>query len=165
MSQSTNQIPLTPLDQESFSGPIQMLKAFVPYLDPSSAQKLAMLARIFEMKSTMNIFNEKQLSICSFSGSSKPTIEDILKDIRKYCAPQEAEQIDQFLHMLNAVRLYNQYNDLFKNSDLASMMGQMNTMNMSSSHKSNGMNITPDQLQMIQNFLHAQSASGSKDSI
>ena len=163
MSQHTKQIPLTPLDQKSFSGPIQMLKAFVPYFDPSSAQKAAMLARILEMKSTLAIFDENQLSICSIPGSSKPNIEEILKDIRKYLAPQEAEQIDQFLHMLNAVRLYNQYNDLFKNNDFMSIMGQMGSMNPSNTHKTSGMNISPEQLQMIQNLLHSQSNSSSRD--
>ena len=132
-------------------------------LHPNSAKKVAMLARVLEVKSTMDIFSEEQLSICSLSNTSRPNMEDILKDIRKYCAPQEAEQIDQFLHLLNAVRLYNQYNDLFKNSDFSSMMNQMSNFNTSNVSKSTGISITPEQIQMLQNLLHAQSNGNIKD--
>ena len=163
MSQHPNPIPLTLLDEKSFSGPIQMLKAAIPYFNPSCAQKMAMLARVLEFKTTMNVFEEEQLSICSISNSAKPNIEDVLRDIRKYCAPQEAEQIDQFLNMLNAVRLYNQYNEIFKNSDVSSMMNKMNSMNHANTQKTSGFNITPEQLQMVQELLHAQSNTTSKD--
>lgn len=163
MSNPSKPIPITPLDQKSFSGPTQMLKAAIPYFQPIHAQKLAMLARIFEFKSTMNIFVEEQLSICSVPNGSRPNIEDILRDIRKYCAPAEADQIDQFLNMFNAMRLYNQYNDLVKNSDLSNIMNQFNNMNSkcNSNHsdfpKNMGINMTPEQIQMLQNFLHSQS--------
>ena len=163
MSQQSKQIPITPLDQKSFSGPIQMLKAAVPYFHPKSAKKMAMLARMLEVKSTMDIFSEEHLSICSLPNAPRPNMEDILKDIRKYCAAQEAEQIDQFLNLLNAVRLYNQYNDLFKNTDFSSMMNQMGNFHTSNVSKSTGMSISPEQIQMLQNLLHAQSNGNGKD--
>lgn len=163
MSKLSKQIPLTPLDQQSFSGPIQMLKAAVPYFHPIHAQKLAMLAKMLEFKSTMNIFHEEQISICSVSNGNRPNIEDILRDIRKYCAPSEAEQIDQFLNMFNAIRLYNQYNDLVKNSDFSNIMSSFSNVNSKNNPKNTGTNITPEQIQMLQNLLHAQSAPPSKE--
>jgi hypothetical protein len=155
MSDKTTYIPLTELDKQSFQGPSQMLKAAVTYMDPDSGKVLAMLARLMELRQTMSLFNQEQLSICSLSGGSRPGIEEILKDIRKYCAPAEAEQIDQFLNILNAVKLYNQYSELTKNTDFANMMNQVNQMK--------NMNISPEQLQMLHTFLHAQSASSEKD--
>ena len=110
MSTVDNPIPWTLFDQKSFSGPIQMLKAAIPHLDIYSGRKLAMLIRALEFRQTMSVFQEEQLSICSVKPNPRPNIEDVLRDIRKYCAPSEAEQIDQFLNMLNAVRIYNQYN-------------------------------------------------------
>lgn len=159
----TNSYPdtlCTPLDQSSFSGPIQMLKATVPHLNPSCGKKLAMLARFLEFRQTMLMFEDRPLSICSIPENQRPDIEDVLKDIRKYCAPNEAEQIDQFLNILNAVRLYNQYSELFKNSDISNMMNQMNQMN---SIKNMNMNISPEQIQMLQNFLHAQAISTTEN--
>lgn len=118
MSNETTYIPLTELDRQSFQGTSQMLKAAVTYMDPSSGKMLAMLARMMELKQTINLFNQEQISICSVPPDGhRPGIEEVLKDIRKYCAPAEAEQIDQFLNILNAVRLYNQYNELTKNTD------------------------------------------------
>lgn len=156
MSNETTYIPLTELDRQSFQGTSQMLKAAVTYMDPSSGKMLAMLARILELKQTVNLFNQEKISICSVPPDGhRPGIEEILKDIRKYCAPAEAEQIDQFLNILNAVRLYNQYNELTKNTDFSSMMNQMNQMK--------NMNITPEQIQMIQTLMHAQSVSSDNE--
>ena len=157
MSNIDSSVPWTIFDQKSFSGPVQMLKAIVPYLDFNSGKKLAMLIRMMEFKQTMSVFQEEQNSICSVTPNQRPDIENILRDIRKYCAPSEAEQIDQFLNMLNAVRLYNQYNEIFKNNDFSNMMNSMNTM------KNSNMNISPEQIQMLQNLLHAQSVTSKTE--
>ena len=155
MSNQNESLPWTELDKKSFHGPSQMLKAAASYLDPSSGKILAMLARLLELKQTMAVFDEEQLSICSVPNNNRPGIEEILKDIRKYCSPAEAEQIDQFLNMFNAVRLYNQYSEFTKNTDFSSVMNQMNQVkNMNNMN----MNISPEQIQMLQNLLHAQSA-------
>ena len=149
MSELSSQIPLTPMDQKTFSGPVQMLKAAVPYLSPSTGQILAMLARVLELKCTMNMFHENQLSMCSFSNSNRPDFEQILTDIKKYCAPSEAEQIDQFLNIFHAMKLYNQYNDFINNNDFSNIMNSMNSM------KNRNMNISPEQFQMIQNMFRS----------
>lgn len=159
MSNTSSRIPWTELDKKTFCGPAQMLKAAVTYMDPSSGKKMAMLARILELRQTLTFFAEDRYSICSVSQNNRPGIEDILKDIRKYCAPAEAEQIDQFLNILNAVRLYNQYNELTKNNDFSAMMNQMNTM------KNMNMNISPEQIQMLQTLLHSQSTASGKESL
>ena len=151
MSTVDNPIPWTLFDQKSFSGPIQMLKAAIPHLDIYSGRKLAMLIRALEFRQTMSVFQEEQLSICSVKPNPRPNIEDVLRDIRKYCAPSGAEQIDQFLNILNAVRIYNQYNELFKNNDFSNMMNQMNSI------KNSNMNISPEQIKMLQNLIHSQS--------
>ena len=152
MSELSNPIPLTPMDQKTFSGPIQMLKAAIPYLSPSTGQTFALLARILELKYTMNIFQDNQLSICSLSNNKRPDFEQVLKDIKKYCASSEAEQIDQFLNIIQAMRLYNQYNELLNNSEFSNIINQMSTMN---SMKNRNINISPDQIQMIQNMFRS----------
>lgn len=153
MSEKKTSIPLTELDKQTYCGPAQMLKAAVSYMDPSSGKMLAMLARMMEFRQTLELFEKEQISICSLSGGKRPGIEDILKYIRKYCSPAEGEQIDQFLNMLNAVRLYNEFSELTKNPDIAAMMNQMNSFK-----NMNSMNISPEQIQMLQTLLHTPSS-------
>lgn len=162
MPESTS-IPWTELDKQSFSGPIQMIKAAVPYMSPENGQTFAMLARILEFAHTRDIFHEEKVSICSVSGNKRPDIEDILRDIRKYCAPAEAEQIDQFLNIFMAIRLYNQYNELTKNSDISNLMNSMNSLNTMNPMNMNNLNISPEQIKMLQSMLHAQSTGTPKD--
>ena len=114
MSEEATSIHLTELDKQTYYGPSQILKAAVSYMDPSAGKMLAMLARIMEFKQTLELFENEQISICSLSNGKRPGIEEILKDIRKYCSPAEGEQIDQFLNMFNAVRLYNEFSELTK---------------------------------------------------
>lgn len=73
MSDETTYIPLTELDRQSFQGTSQMLKAAVTYMDPSSGKMLAMLARMLELKQTINLFNQEQISICSGSDGRTPS--------------------------------------------------------------------------------------------
>lgn len=153
MSEEATSIHLTELDKQTYYGPSQILKAAVSYMDPSAGKMLAMLARIMEFKQTLELFENEQISICSLSNGKRPGIEEILKDIRKYCSPAEGEQIDQFLNMFNAVRLYNEFSELTKNPDISAMMNQMNQFK-----NINNMNISPEQLQMFQTLLHSQSA-------
>ncbi|MDD3222012.1 MAG: hypothetical protein EOM34_04755 [Clostridia bacterium] len=148
MSKVSESPPLTALDKETYCGTSQVLKAAVSYMDPSSGKMVAMLARILELKQTMELFDSEQLSICSIPSGSRPGMEEILKDIKKYCAPAESEQIDQFLNMLSAVRMYNQYAEFTKNADLTGMKN---------------MNITPEQIQMLQTFMRAQSTENRKE--
>lgn len=161
MSNETTSIPLTELDKQTYSGPSQMLKAAVSYTDPSSGKMLAMLARMLEFKQTLELFEKEQLSICSLPGGKRPGMEDVLKDIRKYCAPSEAEQIDQFLNMFNAIRLYNEYSELTKNLDISSMMNQMNQIK--NMNNMNNLNISPEQIQMLQKLLHSQSTQNNEN--
>lgn len=158
MSEETTSIHLTELDKQTFNGSSQMLKAAVSYADPSSGKILAMLARMLEFKQTLELFEKEQISICSLPGGKRPGMEDILKDLRKYCSPSEAEQIDQFLNMFNAIRLYNEYSELTKNSDISSMMSQMNQIK-----NMNNMNISPEQIHMLQTLLRSQSTKNSEN--
>lgn len=155
MADENEILPLTELDKQTYCGASQVLKAAVSYVDPSSGKMLAMLARILELKQTAELFDSEQISICSLPNDSRPGMEDMLKDIKKYCGPAESEQIDQFLNILNAVRLYNQYAELTKNTDISGMMNQMNQMK--------NMNITPEQIQMFQTLLRAQNTGTSKE--
>ena len=138
-------VPQTELDSRSYCGPAQMLKASIPYMSPSAGKAVAFIARFMELQKTMSIFEDESVSICSLKPEQRPDMEELLKDIKKYCAGPEAEQIDNFLNMLNAIKMYNKYNEFTKNSDVSNLMNQMKNVN-----------ITPEQIQMFQSFFQAQ---------
>ena len=143
-------IPMTELDSRSYCGPAQILKAAVPYMTPANGRTAAFLARVLETRKTLAVFDDEKLSICSLAPDKRPGLEELLGDITKYCSSQEAEQIDTFLNMLSAVRLYNQYTELTKNSDLSHLMNQMKNVS-----------VTPEQLKMFQALMQAQNAQSS----
>ena len=97
MSNETTYIPLTELDRQSFQGTSQMLKAAVTYMDPSSGKMLAMLARMMELKQTINLFNQEQISICSVPPTATaPASKKFSKISVNTALLRKAEQIDQF---------------------------------------------------------------------
>lgn len=144
-------IPLTEIDSRSYCGPAQMLKAAIPYMAPEVGRAAALCARILELKKTMSVFDDENVSICSLKPGQRPDMEELLTDIKKYCSEPEAEQIDNFLNMLAAVKLYNQYTELTKNSDLSHLMNQMKNVS-----------ITPEQLQMVQALMQAPNGKSSQ---
>ena len=144
-------IPLTEMYSRSYCGPAQMLKAAIPYMAPEVGRAAALCARILELKKTMSVFDDENISICSLKPGQRPDMEELLTDIKKYCSKPEAEQIDNFLNMLAAVKLYNQYTELTKNSDLSHLMNQMKNVS-----------ITPEQLQMFQALMQAQNGKSSQ---
>ncbi len=119
---------LTQLDEQTFDNMSQMIKAALPYMSPSSAKTMAMLARFMEMRNTMKYFNQPQaasLHACSI-GSRRPGTEEMLMDIRKYCDGSEAEAIDKLLNALKIGKFYEQFKEMEKNPDFSNLFRAMN---------------------------------------
>ena len=78
--------------------PIQMLKAIVPYLYGPQQRMISMMVRMIELQRTMQLFDAapemqaQELRICS---------NQILNVLREYCTPQERDQIDMILNILD----------------------------------------------------------------
>lgn len=119
---------LTQLDEQTFDNMSQMIKAALPYMPPSSARTMAMLARFVEMRNTMKFFNQPQsaaLHACSI-GSRRPSTEEMLMDIRKYCDGSEAEAIDKLLGALKIGKFYEQFKEMETNPDFSNLFRAMN---------------------------------------
>lgn len=115
-------IRMTELDNHTFHGVSQILKAMIPYMGVSSGRQMALLARILEIQNTMEFFdNPKKLSACGV-GSKRPEPEEMLKDLRKYMDSSESASIDQMLNMMNMFKMYEKLKD---NPEFGRMFSQM----------------------------------------
>ena len=86
--------------------PIQMLKAIVPYLYEPQQRMVSMMVRMIELQRTMQLFDAapemqaQELRICSNESPTERT-NQILNVLREYCTPQERDQIDMILNLLD----------------------------------------------------------------
>lgn len=86
--------------------PIQMLKAIVPYLYEPQQRMVSMMVRMIELQRTMQLFDaapEMQAQELRIYSNDSPTerTHQILNVLREYCTPQERDQIDMILNILD----------------------------------------------------------------
>ena len=106
MNEHENEHTPPVLDTLIQNRPIQMLKAIVPYLYEPQQRMVSMMVRMIELQRTMQLFDaapEMQaqgLRICSNESPTERT-HQILNVLREYCTPQERDQIDMILNLLD----------------------------------------------------------------
>lgn len=108
MNEHENENEHTPpvLDTLIQNRPIQMLKAIVPYLYEPQQRMVSMMIRMIELQRTMQLFDAapemqaQELRICSNESPTERT-HQILNVLREYCTPQERDQIDMILNILD----------------------------------------------------------------
>lgn len=95
--------------------PIQMLKAIVPYLYEPQQRMVSMMVRMIELQRTMQLFDAapemqaQELRICSNESPTERT-HQILNVLREYCTPQERDQIDMILNILDLTSVTGIFN-------------------------------------------------------
>ena len=95
--------------------PIQMLKAIVPYLYEPQQRMVSMMIRMIELQRTMQLFDAapemqaQELRICSNESPTERT-QQILNVLREYCTPQERDQIDMLLNILDITSVTGIFN-------------------------------------------------------
>ena len=95
--------------------PIQMLKAIVPYLYEPQQRIVSMMVRMIELQRTMQLFDAapemqaQELRICSNDSPTERT-HQILNVLREYCTPQERDQIDMILNLLDLTSVTGIFN-------------------------------------------------------
>lgn len=95
--------------------PIQMLKAIVPYLYEPQQRMVSMMVRMIELQRTMQLFDAapemqaQELRICSNESPTERT-HQILNVLREYCTPQERDQIDMILNLLDLTSVTGIFN-------------------------------------------------------
>ena len=106
MNEHENERTPPVLDTLIQNRPIQMLKAIVPYLYEPQQRMVSMMVRMIELQRTMQLFDAapemqaQELRICSNESPTERT-HQILNVLREYCTPQERDQIDMILNLLD----------------------------------------------------------------
>lgn len=106
MNEHENERTPPVLDTLIQNRPIQMLKAIVPYLYEPQQRMVSMMVRMIELQRTMQLFDAapemqaQELRICSNESPTERT-HQILNVLREYCTPQERDQIDIILNLLD----------------------------------------------------------------
>lgn len=127
-------LTITELDEKTSGSTAQMLKAAIPYATKESAKYLALMARFMELKSTFDYFSrpDAQLSMCS--GTNKPSPEEMLSDLKKYCEPAQAEMVDKMLGMIKMGKFYEKYKELEQSPEFMRLMNSFRSDSQPSEH-------------------------------
>lgn len=150
---SESEIKITGLDRETYDSTAQVLKAAVSYTNGASAQLLALMAKILELKKTMDYFHKgaPELSICALPGA-RPSPEEMLSDLKKYSDPNQSEMIDRLLNFMQMGKFLEKYRELEQSPEFNQMMNMMkSTMGTTGSRPQNAPPPNPGYYQPQQN--------------
>ncbi|HIT05672.1 MAG TPA: hypothetical protein IAB53_03380 [Candidatus Scybalocola faecipullorum] len=130
---------MTELDEKLYDGTAQMLKAAIPYAHKEQAKALAVAAKILELKKALASFGDSgsEISICALPEGRKPTPEELLTDLKKYCEPSQAEMIDRMLGILRMGKLYEKYQELAQTPEFNTILNSLGGLNGAFSNVSN----------------------------
>ena len=115
---------LTEFDVATLSYEMQMLKAFVPYMETTQQKSLALFIRIFELIKTLDFYN----NVSEPSPLHRKTHDkkEIFEEIKHFCPKKDREIFEMLSNMDNITEYYNMFNamnssqenkqsDIFKN--------------------------------------------------
>ena len=129
---------LTPLDEQTFNNLSQMIKAALPYMQPEAARPMALAARFIELQNTIQQLKPAKLKACGIT-SRRPSPEEMLTDLRKYCDGNEGAMIDRLLNILKLGHFYEKFRDMENNPALKHLLDAMKPDGShDSSHDPNG---------------------------
>ncbi len=116
---------LTEFDIATSGNEIQMLKAFIPFVEPAHQKSLALCIRMMEFMKTMDFYNHMTYP-CPLSRSSRDK-KDILNEIKKFCPKKDMEILEMMSNMdkiteyikmyeaMSAPKSENKQTDVLKN--------------------------------------------------
>lgn len=95
-------IILTEFDERTIGRSTQLLKALIPFLEPSQQKMFGLMVRIIEFNMTLDFFNHNRIPACAF----KPCCgSDMLSELKSYCSPEEQKQLDMMIGIIKAQKL------------------------------------------------------------
>lgn len=99
---------LTALDQVANRNHLQLIKAFLPYVQPQRQKMLSVCIKMMELQNILRFYDHGEccVSACGLSGEA-PEALDILADIRSYCEAGEQQIIDQCIRLLTMLEFYS----------------------------------------------------------
>ena len=98
---------LTEFDIATTTQEIQMLKAFIPFVEPSLQRTLALCIRLFELISTLDFYNHLGED-CPLNRKTKDK-KAIFNEIKKYCPKENMEMFEMMSNMDNISEYLKMY--------------------------------------------------------
>lgn len=92
----------TEFDERTIGRSTQLLKALIPFLEPSQQKMFGLMVRIIEFNMTLDFFNHNRIPACMFK---PPCGDDMLSELKGYCSPEEQKQLDMMIGMIKAQRI------------------------------------------------------------
>ena len=106
-------LKITEFDELIGSSSLQMMKALLPFLEPSMQQWAAFYIQMQELQNAMALFQTPGHPPPGFQKKlSSP--EHLLEELRPYGGPAECVGLDQMKHAIEAMKLYQKFSDLQK---------------------------------------------------
>ena len=104
---NNNQMLLTEFDVATTNQEIQMLKAFIPFVDINLQRTLALCIRLFELINTLDFYNHIGEN-CPLNRKSKDK-KAIFEEIKKYCPKENMEMFEIMSNMDNISEYLKMY--------------------------------------------------------
>ncbi len=92
----------TEFDERTIDRSTQLLKALIPFLEPSQQKMFGLMVRIIEFNMTVDFFNHNRIPACAFK---PPCGGDMLSELKCYCSPEEQKQLDMMIGMIKAQKI------------------------------------------------------------
>lgn len=86
---------------------LQMLKVSLPYMQSPMRETCKSCVRFLELRQAMQRLDEEEESLeaCSRDQKADP-VTAVVRSIREFCTPKEAETLDMISSMLQMSRMY-----------------------------------------------------------
>ncbi len=100
--QTHSSIIQTEFDERTIGTGTQLLKALIPFLEPSQQKMFGLMVRIIEFNMTLDFFNHNKIPACAF----KPACgTDMLSELKGFCSLEEQKQLDMMISMIKAQKI------------------------------------------------------------
>lgn len=103
-------LKVTEFDELIGSTSLQMMKAFLPFLDPSMQQWAAIYIQMQELQNAMALFQNPEQPPPWPRRALPP--EQLIEELRPYGGPAECASLDQMKNALEAMKMYQKFSDL-----------------------------------------------------
>ena len=102
---------MTEFDELIGSSSLQMMKAFLPFLEPSMQQWAAVYIQMQELQNAIALFQTPE-NPPPWPRRPPPPPEELIETLRPYAGPGEAAMLDQMKSSLETMKLYQKISEL-----------------------------------------------------
>lgn len=97
---------------------MKLIKTALPYIDISEQRFLSIYLKFSEFVNTIQLFSEKpsELSACKKKSADTGNVSKMLHALKNVCDDKERETMDMILNFMQAMQLYQSYNEFFATS-------------------------------------------------